>query len=71
MNVAVVGSRNFKDYELMKSELDKIDIAFIISGGAFGADSLAARYSIDVLGVEPIEIKPNWKKYALLFILNF
>ena len=35
--VAVIGSRNFTDYDLMKIELDKIIAPFIIvSGGGQG-----------------------------------
>lgn len=44
MKLAVVGSRGFNDYELLKSVLDKIDIDVIVSGGANGADRLSERY---------------------------
>lgn len=44
--VAVVGSRSFDDYRLLCETLDQFsDIECIISGGAIGADSLAARYA--------------------------
>lgn len=45
--VAIVGSRRFTDYELMKKVLDpQLDnIALIISGGAKGADTLAQKYA--------------------------
>ena len=46
MKIAVVGSRRFADYDLMKKVLDahgKVDL--IYSGGAMGADTLAQRYA--------------------------
>lgn len=44
MKVAVVGSRTFNNYELLKTALDSYQITHIISGGATGADTLAAKY---------------------------
>jgi hypothetical protein len=38
MKLAVIGSRDFNDYNLLKSELDKIFITLIVSGGAAGAE---------------------------------
>ena len=52
-NVAIVGSRSFNDYEKLKFFItDKMNISkidLIISGGAQGADSLGARFSIDIV----------------------
>jgi len=47
MRVAVIGSRDFKDYTKLKNTLDSVffPISEIISGGARGADSLAERYA--------------------------
>ncbi len=49
MRLAVVGSRNFTDYNTAKVILDELqkDIGFtsIVSGGANGADSLAEKYA--------------------------
>lgn len=45
MKIAVIGSRDFADYELMHKTLDKETITKIISGGALGADSLAIDYA--------------------------
>jgi len=45
LKVAVVGSTEFTNYELMKQALDKINPAMIISGGARGADTLGQRYA--------------------------
>jgi predicted Rossmann fold nucleotide-binding protein DprA/Smf involved in DNA uptake len=43
MNVAIVGGRDFDDYEQFKSCVDgeKIKFKSIISGGARGVDTLA------------------------------
>ncbi len=43
MKIAVVGSRNFNNYQLLKDTLDKYKekCELIISGGAKGADKLA------------------------------
>jgi hypothetical protein len=52
MNLAIVGWRHFRDYEIFASEMLKVlddwgipDL--VVSGGAPGADTLAARWSID------------------------
>ena len=49
MKLAVIGSRNFTDYETVRIILDELqkDIGFdvIVSGGAKGADSLAEKYA--------------------------
>ena len=45
MKVAVIGSRGFDDYVLLKETLSKIEITLLISGGARGADSLGERYA--------------------------
>lgn len=45
--VGVVGSREFKNYDQLETELDKILVEddWIISGGAKGVDSMAQRYA--------------------------
>jgi hypothetical protein len=64
-SVAVVGSRGFTDYPLLKRRLDdeiaRWEIARIVSGGAQGADRLAARYARET-GLELLELKPDWKR---------
>lgn len=45
MKVAVIGSRDFNDYEEVKRVLSKINITEIISGGARGADTLGEQYA--------------------------
>jgi len=39
--IAIVGSRDFNDYEVLKTEMNKFDIEKIVSGGAKGSDLLA------------------------------
>ncbi len=73
-NLAVIGSRSFKDYETLEYEIDRIfkrkKIATpdrnmcIVSGGARGADRLAKRYADEHPEVEYIEHKPNWEAYG-------
>lgn len=63
MNIAVVGSRNFNNYELLASVLNNFQIAKIISGGARGADALAESYAYHKN--IPLEIfKADWKTYG-------
>jgi hypothetical protein len=64
MKIAVIGSRKFNDYLLLKSELDKIpNIETIISGGAKGADILAEQYAIEN-NIELIVFKADWARYG-------
>jgi len=67
MNLAIIGSRDFNDYSLLKRKVDEIIheknfiVKKIISGGARGADTLAERYARE--NSIPIEIiKPDWSK---------
>jgi len=64
MRLAVVGSRSFKDYNLLKSELKKYEnITEIVSGGAIGADELAEKFAKEYN--IPVKIfKPNWNLYG-------
>ncbi len=45
MKVAVIGGRNFNDYERLKKVLDLFPIKTIVSGGAKGADTLGEMYA--------------------------
>lgn len=67
MKLAVVGSRDFNDYELLKSEIDKIknilNIDTIVSGGARGADTLAERYANEY-NLGKLIFLPEWEKYG-------
>jgi hypothetical protein len=67
MKLAVVGSRDFTDYALMKEELMQIHLVMpiteVISGGARGADSLAERFAKEFN--IPTKIFPaEWDKHG-------
>ena len=61
-NVAVIGSRNFDDYELLKNYLDeRFDkIKYIVSGGASGGDELGRKYA-EERGLPVIIFYPRWR----------
>ena len=65
MNIGIVGSRTFTDYQRLKELCDDIltpgDI--IVSGGAKGADALGARYA-DENNLEKLIFKPDWAKHG-------
>ena len=65
MKLAVVGSREFNNYELLKAILDpyRDKITMIVSGGAIGADTLAQRYAKEN-GMSILIHYPNYKKYG-------
>jgi len=67
MKVAIVGRRQFKDSVLLERTLKWLRIqelaTEIISGGAEGADTLAAEWARQH-GVSLREIKPDYTKYA-------
>lgn len=69
VKLAIVGSRTFFDYKVLKKTLDDISTEHglnyveIISGGAKGADSLGEMYAKEK-GI-PTKIFPaEWKKYG-------
>jgi len=65
MKVAVIGSRAFNDYELLKSKLlEHInEIECILSGGAKGADSLAEKFAQEYKIPTKIFL-PDWKQFG-------
>lgn len=63
MKVAVVGSRDFNDIDLMVDTLGQYEITEIISGGARGADSLAEDFA-DAAGIKKTIFPANWAKYG-------
>jgi hypothetical protein len=67
MKFAVVGSRTFDDYPLLSKWVglltDEMCDLTIISGGAKGADQMAAKWAKDN-GLPLIEYKPDWELYG-------
>lgn len=66
MKVAIIGSRNFSDYNALEDAVSRLcgqALECIISGGAKGADSLAEQYAQKF--AIPIKVfKPDWKQYG-------
>lgn len=65
MKLAIIGSRTFNNYVLLKETLEpyKPKITLMVSGGAKGADSLGERWAKE----NNIEIKiflPDWDKFG-------
>ena len=67
MKIAVIGSRGFNDYELLKYKLDKIHerkpITIIVSGGAKGADKLGEKWAKEN-NIETLIFYPDWNQYG-------
>lgn len=63
MKVGVIGSRGFKDYDLVVKTLSKMDISLIVSGGAIGADTLGERYAKEK-NIETKIFLPDWKTHG-------
>ena len=65
MKLAIIGSRDFTDYDLLSKELEqyKDKITRVISGGAKGADTLGERWAKE--NNIPIQIfLPDWNKHS-------
>ena len=63
MRIAIVGGRDFFDYDLLKKSIQFNHGDTIISGGAKGADRLARRFAYDNY-LTLIEHHPEWEKYG-------
>lgn len=69
IKLAIVGSRSFNNYELLKKEINNFisendfSINQIISGGARGADNLGEKYAKE-LNIETQIFYPDWNKYG-------
>lgn len=67
MKLAIVGSREFENYDLLCAEVDKIKqtqaIELIVSGGAKGADTLAERYAT-LNHIPLMKFKPDYKQFG-------
>lgn len=67
MKVAVIGSRTFTNYQIVKETLLKVIEKYgspetIISGGALGADTLAEKYAKEN-NIPTLIFKPDYTKY--------
>jgi hypothetical protein len=64
MTYAIIGSRTFNDYSVVKEFLDGCyDITAIVSGGAAGADSLGEQYAIEH-DIPYTIFRPDWAKFG-------
>lgn len=64
MKLAVIGTKEFTDYQKLSSILAAIkDINLIISGAAAGTDSLARRFARDN-NISLQEFSPDYKKFG-------
>ena len=67
MKIIIAGSRNFNDYNLLKSSCDNLLTQFtnieIVSGTARGADKLGERYAREK-GYDIKQFPANWDKFG-------
>jgi len=63
MILAIIGSRDFFDYDLLALEASKFSPSKIISGGAAGADTLAALFAKNK-NIELAEYLPDVENYG-------
>lgn len=67
VKVAIVGSREFNDYELLTERMDFLNsdgnIEAVICGCARGADSLGEKWAKE-RGIEVIRMPAEWDKYG-------
>lgn len=67
MKLAVIGSRDFDNYTLLKETLDKIisehEVTTIVSRGARGADKLSELYAMEK-GINIKVFPALWDKYG-------
>ena len=64
--VAVVGSREFKNYKQLERTLDALNLTeddMLVSGGATGADTMAYRYAKEH-GLDILVCLPNWNRHG-------
>ena len=65
MKLAVIGSRDFENIDMLNQVLMKHreEITLVISGGAKGADAMAEQWAKDK-GIETLIFLPDWSKYG-------
>lgn len=60
MKIAIIGSRSFTDFDLVRRTVDLTGVTEIISGGARGADALAERLALES-GIKLTVFHADWK----------
>lgn len=63
MKIAIIGGRDFNNYDMVKETMSQYSPTAIVSGGARGADSLARKYVTDN-NIQLIEFLAEWDKYG-------
>jgi hypothetical protein len=71
MNIAIVGSRSWEDYDrieteffqYLKSQDIEVSSVTIVSGGAKGADTCAEKLA-KARGIPFIKLKPDYQRYG-------
>ena len=64
MRLAVIGSKEFHDYQKFKAVLDEIfGITTIVSGAAVGTDTMTAGYALEH-NIKLIEFPPDFEKHG-------
>lgn len=67
MRLAIVGSREFEDYDLVCAEVAKIqktqNVDLIVSGGAKGADTLAKKFAARN-HIPLMEFPPDYNRFG-------
>jgi hypothetical protein len=63
MKVAVIGGRDFNDYDKLKEVLGFFPISVVVSGGAIGADTLGEKYA-DENGISKEIYVPQWDLFG-------
>lgn len=63
MKIAIVGSRDFKNAELLQNTLQGFSFTHIVSGGAVGADLLAKQFA-EANKIPLLEFKPDYNSFG-------
>ena len=63
MKTAIIGSRTFDNYQLLKETIAPLNPTEIVSGGAKGADSLGEQYAKEN-GIKTTIFLPDWKLHG-------
>lgn len=67
MRLAVIGSRSFTNYHILKITLERLvdsfEVTTIVSGGATGADSLAEKFA-EEYGLKMDVYPADWNKHG-------